>query len=57
MTDNGQSGLAEIVFRRDAVEREPSDALKLEEGRRAAAVENMRRLRALRLAQNTKQNA
>jgi len=30
---------------------------KLEEARREAAVENMRRLRALRLAQNAKSNA
>jgi hypothetical protein len=52
MTDNSQRALADTVFLRDAGEREPSDALKLEETRRAAVVENMRRLRALRLAQN-----
>jgi hypothetical protein len=50
MTDNSQRALADTVFLRDAGEREPSDALKLEETRRA--VENMRRSRALRLAQN-----
>jgi hypothetical protein len=54
MTDNSQRALAETVFERGVGESEPSDALKLEEKRRAAVVENMRRLRALRLAQNAK---
>jgi hypothetical protein len=53
MTDTSQRALAENVFQRDeTAERAPSDALKLEEARRAAAVENMRRLKALRLAQS-----
>jgi hypothetical protein len=53
MTDSSQRVLAETVFQRDeTAERAPSDALKLEEARRAAAVENMHRLKALRLAQN-----
>jgi hypothetical protein len=53
MTDTSQRALAENVFQRDeTAERTPSDALKLEEARRAAAVENMRRLKALRLAQS-----
>jgi len=57
MTDNGQRALAETVFQREETgEREPGDALKLEEARREAAVENMRRLKALRLAQNIKSN-
>ena len=56
MTDNSQLALAETVFDRGhAGESEPSDALKLEAARRAAVVENTRRLRALRLAQNAKQ--
>ena len=56
MVDPRQRELAEAVFDREhAGEREPSDALKLEEARRAVVVENMRRLRALRLAQNAKQ--
>ena len=41
MTDESRRALAEIVFERGAGEREPSDALKLEEKRRAAVVENM----------------
>jgi hypothetical protein len=53
MTDSSQRALAETVFQRDETgERAPGDALRLEEARRAAAVENMRRLKALRLAQN-----
>ena len=57
MTDSSQRALAETVFQRDETgERAPSDALKLEEARRAAAVENMRRLKALRLAQNAQSN-
>jgi hypothetical protein len=57
MTDSSQRALAETVFQRDETgERAPSDAIKLEEARRAAAVENMRRLKALRLAQNAQSN-
>jgi hypothetical protein len=58
MTDSSQRALADTVFQRDETgERAQSDALKLEEARRAAAVENMRRLKALRLAQDAKSNA
>jgi hypothetical protein len=58
MTNSSERALKESVFERDQTgERGPSDALKLEEARRAAAVENMRRLKALRLAQNAKSNA
>jgi hypothetical protein len=58
MTDSSQRALADTVFQRDeTAERAQSDALKLEEARRAAAVENMRRLKALRLAQDAKSNA
>jgi hypothetical protein len=53
MTDSSQRALAETVFQRDETgERASSDALRLEEARRAAAVENMQRLKALRLAKN-----
>lgn len=53
MTDSSQRALAETVFQRDETGKgAPGDALRLEEARRAAAVENMRRLKALRLAQN-----
>lgn len=58
MTDSSQRALADTVFQRDETgERAPSEALRLEETRRAAAVENMRRLKALRLAQNARSNA
>jgi hypothetical protein len=58
MIDNGQRVIAETVFQREETgERKPGDALKLEEARREATVENMRRLRALRLAQNAKSNS
>ena len=57
MTDSSQRALADTVFQRDETgERAPSDALKLEEARRAAAVGNMRRLKALRLAQDARPN-
>jgi hypothetical protein len=53
MIDSSQRALAETVFQRDETgERASSDALRLEEARRAAAVENMQRLKALRLAKN-----
>jgi hypothetical protein len=58
MTDSSQRALADTVFQRDETgERGPSEALRLEETRRATAVENMRRLKALRLAQNARSNA
>jgi hypothetical protein len=53
MTDNSQRGLADTIFEsRAAAETDTTDALKLEEARRAAALENMRRLRQLRLSHN-----
>jgi hypothetical protein len=51
MTDNGQRALADTIFAHQATgERDTWDALKLEEARRAAAFENMQRLRQLRLS-------
>jgi len=53
MTGNSQRTLADTIFEREAPGgRETSDALKLEEARRAAALENMYRLRRLRLSRN-----
>jgi hypothetical protein len=58
MTNNGQRALAETVFEREGTaEREPSSALRLEELRRAAAVENMRRCIQETLAKTTKRNS
>jgi hypothetical protein len=55
MTDTDQRAFAETVFernqRRDA---EINEALKQENARRAAAVKNMYRLRALRLERDAK---
>lgn len=53
MTDNSQRTLADTIFEREpAEERNTRNALKLEEARRAAALENMRRLRQLRLSRH-----
>jgi hypothetical protein len=53
MTDNSQCALADMIFEREATgRRDTRDALKLEEARRGAALENMRRLRELRLSRN-----
>ena len=53
MTDNSQRTLADTIFERESAEqRDTKDALKLEEARRAAALENMRRLRQLRLSRH-----
>ncbi len=49
MPDTEQPGLAEILFEPTQTPVEISDALKLEEERRAVLVKNMYRLRALRL--------
>jgi hypothetical protein len=58
MIDDNQRVLAETVFEREQRrEREISDALKIEAARHAAAVQNMHRLRALRLAQNAQSSA
>jgi hypothetical protein len=56
MPDN-QRDIAETVFERNQRrEMEINDALKQEQARREAAVKNMYRLRALRLARDTKLN-
>ena len=53
MTDNGQRCLVDTIFEREATgEGETRGALKLEEARRTAALENMQRLRQLRLSRN-----
>jgi phosphopantothenate synthetase len=50
MPDTNQREVAESVFERtQRREAEINDALKREEARRAAAIENMHRLRKLRL--------
>ena len=57
MTDENQRALAETVFEREQRrEKEINEALKIEGARHAAAVQNMHRLRALRLARETKAN-
>jgi hypothetical protein len=56
MTD-GQREIAETVFQRnERREAEINDALRQEYARREAAVKNMYRLRALRLARDAKIN-
>jgi hypothetical protein len=51
---NNQREIAETVFERNQRrEAEINDALKQEYARREAAVKNMHRLRALRLARDT----
>jgi hypothetical protein len=55
MTDDNQRALAETVFEREQRrEKEISNALKMEAERHAAAIKNMDRLRALRLARDAK---
>jgi len=57
MTDDNQRALAETIFERgQRREREISDALKLEAKRHEAVVQNMHRLRALRLSREDKSN-
>ena len=57
IADDNQRALAETLFEREQRrEREISDALKIEAARHAAVVENMRRLRSLRLAREAKIN-
>jgi hypothetical protein len=56
MTDK-QREVAEIVFQRNQRrEAEINDILKQEQARHAAAVKNMQRLRALRLARDANSN-
>ncbi len=55
MSDTDQRAVAESVFERtQRREAEINDALKQEEARRVAVLENMRRLRTLRLAREAK---
>jgi hypothetical protein len=53
MTDK-QREVAETVFQRN--QRRDNDILKQEEARHGAAVKNMQRLRALRLARDANSN-
>ena len=47
MTDSNQRALAETVFEREQRrEKEISDAMKMEQARRSAAIANMHRLKA-----------
>lgn len=56
MSDTKPRAVAESVFNRNQRrEAEITDALKQEAARHAAAIENMHRLRALRLARDVKQ--
>ena len=55
MVDTNQREIAETQFERNQRrEAEVEDALKQERGRHEAAVNNMHRLRALRLARDAK---
>jgi hypothetical protein len=57
MIDDSQRALAETIFEREQQrEREISEAMRIEEARRSAAIANMDRLRALRLAREAKTN-
>jgi hypothetical protein len=57
MSDTNQHEVAESLFERNQQrEIEINEALKLEAERHAAAVKNMHRLRALRLARDAKSN-
>jgi hypothetical protein len=57
MPDTEQRGPAEILFEPTRAPVEISDALSLEEERRAVLVKNMYRLRALRLHRGQPQHA
>jgi hypothetical protein len=54
MTDTDQREIAGTVFRRNPKRDEIKEALKQEYARREAAVKNMYRLRAVRLARDVK---
>ena len=56
MTNTDQREIAETAFRRNPKRDEINEALKQEHARREAAVKNMYRLKALRLAQDAKVN-
>jgi hypothetical protein len=58
MIDDSQRALAETIFEREQQrEREIDEAIRIEEARRLATIANMDRLRALRLARETKANS
>jgi len=52
MSDAEQRGIAEALFEPKQSREELSDAIKLEEARRAALVKNLYRLKSLRLSRN-----
>jgi hypothetical protein len=54
MTNIDEHVIAETAFRRNPKREEINDALKQEHARREAAVKNLYRLRALRLAREAK---
>jgi hypothetical protein len=55
MTDDYKRAVAETVFEREQRrEKEISEALKIEAARHTAAIANMHRLKALRLARDAK---
>jgi hypothetical protein len=56
MTNIDHREVAETAFRRNQKRDEINNALKQEHERRAAAVKNLYRLRALRLARDAKLN-
>jgi hypothetical protein len=56
MANTDQREIAETVFRRNPERNEINEALKQEHARREAAVKNLYRLRALRLARDAKSN-
>jgi hypothetical protein len=56
MTNIDQRVIAETAFRRTPKRDEINDALKQEHARREAAVKNIYRLRALRLARDAKKD-
>ena len=56
MTNIDQRVIAETAFRRTPKRDEINDALKQEHARREAAVKNLYRLRALRLARDAKKD-
>jgi hypothetical protein len=56
MTNTDQREIAEAAFRRNPKRDEINEALKQEHARREAAVKNLYRLRALRLARGAKSN-
>jgi hypothetical protein len=52
MSDAQKREIAEALFEQNQSREEIKDAIKLEEARRAAIVENLYRLRSLRLSRN-----